>query len=223
MYDELSSLIGYKISELLESQDKKQKDLAKYLNISNNIVSYWCSGTRKPNIEQIIQIAKYFDVTTDYLLGVSHNKTTDSELAAVSKYVGLKDETVKALHNGRCHYAIRFLNFVLSPENSETFNDMCRAFNCYYEAIDDLIMAKLDFMREPPSINNKEDYIQFISKFNQLEEQVDFKEYKTEKAFALLLCMCKNTNIFIINKKIEKEFQNEWDKFIIKCDKKFNK
>ena len=31
MYDTLNSTIGYTIAELLESQGKKQKDLAKYL------------------------------------------------------------------------------------------------------------------------------------------------------------------------------------------------
>ncbi len=222
MYDMLNSTIGYTIAELLESQGKKQKDLAKYLEVNSNVVSYWCNGTRKPNIEQIIQIAKYFNVTTDYLLGVSQNKTTDIELAAVSEYVKLKDETVKTLHSG-CSLAPKFLDFVLSPENSETFNDLCYIFNRYCDAIDDFHIAKLDFIRETPPISSKEVINQFMDKFKQLEEKIDYKEYKVEKEFSLLLYMCKTANSLIHNQEIEKEFQNKWSKFIIKCDKKFNK
>lgn len=108
MYDTLNSTIGYTIAELLESQGKSKKTLQSIQKLIAMLFHIGCNGTRKPNIEQIIQIAKYFKVTTDYLLGVSQNKTTDIELAAVSEYVKLKDETVKTLHSGGS-FATRFL------------------------------------------------------------------------------------------------------------------
>ena len=220
MYDTLNSTIGYTIAELLESQGKKQKDLAKYLEVNSNVVSYWCNGTRKPNIEQIIQIAKYFNVTTDYLLGVSQNKTTDIELAAVSEYVKLKDETVKTLHSGGS-FATRFLDFALNSDNKDLFSDVCENFLDYCQSVLDLIMYRLDFLCEPlPPINTEDDIFRIINKKKQIEEKIDLEEYRTEKMFAKLLSQYKEQTI---SKEEEEEFCKKWDKHIIKYDRKFRK
>lgn len=71
-------IIGRRINELLAINDVKQKELAAYLSISDNIVSYFVKGTRVPNTEQIIKIANFFNVPTDYLLDTDWNKKTNS-------------------------------------------------------------------------------------------------------------------------------------------------
>lgn len=220
MYDTLNYTIGHTIADLLESQGKKQKDLAKYLDVNSNVVSYWCNGTRKPNIEQIIQIAKYFNVTTDYLLGVSRNKTTDIELAAVSEYVKLKDETVKTLHSG-CSFAPSFLDFALNSDNRDLFSDVCENFLDYCRAVSNLIIYRLDFLCEPlPPINTETDIFRIINKKKQIEEKIDLEEYRTEKMFIKLLSQYKEQTI---SKEKEEEFYKKWDKLIIKYDRKFRK
>ena len=57
-----------------------QRELAKQLNVQENIVSYWCKGNRTPNASQIIQIANYLNVSTNYLLGITKTATTDQDL-----------------------------------------------------------------------------------------------------------------------------------------------
>lgn len=51
-----------------------QEDLAQYLGVKRNTISDWESGNSEPNIENIILIADYFNVTIDYLL---NNKTNN--------------------------------------------------------------------------------------------------------------------------------------------------
>lgn len=84
--------IGQRINEALAIRDVKQKDLAKFLEVTDNTISYFVSGKRTPNTEQIIEIAKFLDVSADYLLGLSTNMTTDAELQAVCEYTGLSEE-----------------------------------------------------------------------------------------------------------------------------------
>lgn len=48
-----------------------QKTLAKALNTSQTNVSRWENDKFQPDIETIIAIAKFFNVTTDYLLGLT--------------------------------------------------------------------------------------------------------------------------------------------------------
>lgn len=92
-------MIGCRINELLAINDVKQKELAAYLSISDNIVSYFVKGTRVPNTEQIIKISKYFNVSTDYLLGLTDVKTTDTDLKMIVDYTGLSEECIDELHN----------------------------------------------------------------------------------------------------------------------------
>ena len=52
-------------------KDKKitQEELAKELEIAPSTVSMYERGEREPNIESIIAIANYFEVTVDFLVG----------------------------------------------------------------------------------------------------------------------------------------------------------
>ena len=70
-YEGTENVIGNRINILLKSSGKKQKDLAEFLDVTANTVSYYVTGTRTPNVEQIINIARFFEVSTDYILGAN--------------------------------------------------------------------------------------------------------------------------------------------------------
>lgn len=90
-------VIGSRINEALAFSNKKQKELAAHLGVPDNTISYFCSGKRVPNAEQIIEISKFLGVSADFLLGLTKNTTTDSDLKAVCDYTGLTDEAVKKI------------------------------------------------------------------------------------------------------------------------------
>ena len=58
-----------KIKELIDDRNIKQKVLAKYLNISESALSNYVTGRNEIPQAVLVQIADYFHVTTDYLLG----------------------------------------------------------------------------------------------------------------------------------------------------------
>ena len=51
-----------------------QEDLAKVLNLSVSTISMYETGSREPDISTIKNMAEYFNVTSDYLLGLSSNR-----------------------------------------------------------------------------------------------------------------------------------------------------
>lgn len=57
------------LRKLRRDKDVTQEQLAEYLNISKQAVSKWETGNSQPDMEMQIKLAKYFDVTIDYLLG----------------------------------------------------------------------------------------------------------------------------------------------------------
>ena len=48
-----------------------QNKLASNLGLSNASISYWANGKQEPTASAIVKLAVYFDVPTDYLLGVT--------------------------------------------------------------------------------------------------------------------------------------------------------
>ncbi len=58
-----------RLKELRKEKGWTQKTLAMQLNVTDDCVYFWEKGRSEPSIEQIIQLATLFDVTTDYLLG----------------------------------------------------------------------------------------------------------------------------------------------------------
>lgn len=58
-----------RLKALREDHDLTQSELSKKLKISRTALSNYETGFREPNLEILISIADYFNVTLDYLLG----------------------------------------------------------------------------------------------------------------------------------------------------------
>ena len=59
-----------RLKDLRLERELSQRGLAKILKISSTSIHRWEKGTRLPNIE-LVMLAKFFDVSADYLLGLS--------------------------------------------------------------------------------------------------------------------------------------------------------
>jgi len=61
--------LGKTIKELRLEEGISQRELGKRLNVCNQTVSFWEGGQREPDLDTLLKIAKYFQVSTDFLLG----------------------------------------------------------------------------------------------------------------------------------------------------------
>lgn len=61
-------MFGSIIRELRQARNLNQVQLAKELKVTKQTVSNWENNNISPSIEMLINIAKYFSVSTDYLL-----------------------------------------------------------------------------------------------------------------------------------------------------------
>lgn len=60
---------GKNLRELRTEKNLSQPDLGNIFSVSRQTISSWESGQREPSIDTLVNIAKFFNVTTDYLLG----------------------------------------------------------------------------------------------------------------------------------------------------------
>ncbi|WP_251317417.1 helix-turn-helix domain-containing protein [Flintibacter muris] len=58
-----------RIRDLREDKDKKQIELAKYLNVDQSTYSDYERGVINIPVEQLIKIADFYSVSLDYLVG----------------------------------------------------------------------------------------------------------------------------------------------------------
>lgn len=67
-----------RIKELRVEKHKTQKEIAKFLNITEQALSHYERGLREPKLKTWQALAKYFNVSVPYLQGISeHRKLTD--------------------------------------------------------------------------------------------------------------------------------------------------
>ena len=63
-------MLGTRIQELRGSIGWSQVELAKRLGVAKQTVSNWENENIQPSIEMLVRLARMFNVTTDYLLGL---------------------------------------------------------------------------------------------------------------------------------------------------------
>ena len=61
---------GTKLKELRKEKGLGQIKLAEILGVSKSIISLWEIGTCEPTLSKLIEIAKFFGVSIDYLAGI---------------------------------------------------------------------------------------------------------------------------------------------------------
>ena len=59
-----------------EDRDIRQKDIAKFLNVSQNTYSQYETGIISLTAEVLIKLSDYYGVSIDYLLDRTDNPTT---------------------------------------------------------------------------------------------------------------------------------------------------
>ena len=70
-------MMSEKIRQLRRYFNLSQVDLAAKLGVTKQCVSNWENDNILPSIDMLIKLAKFFNVSTDYLLGLSSSNVID--------------------------------------------------------------------------------------------------------------------------------------------------
>ena len=83
--------IGLNILYYRKERKLTQAQLAQRLGLTKSVISAYETGLRMPSYDILISIAKIFNVSTDFLLGLEKKQEVD--------FSGLTDEEISALLN----------------------------------------------------------------------------------------------------------------------------
>ena len=67
------SIFSDRLIELKVAHNVRQQDIADAIGISLRGYQYYEKGTKEPTMSKLIALAKYFDVSLDYLVGITDN------------------------------------------------------------------------------------------------------------------------------------------------------
>lgn len=108
-----------RILKLCETKHINQSDLERNLGFGKGTISKW-KANPNPNADKLLQIAEYFNVSTDYLLkGVDSDGLTEKDNRDITKDLDSIMEKLSSKEYGPAAYD----GEELSPEAADLFRD----------------------------------------------------------------------------------------------------
>lgn len=92
--------MGEKLKSLRLEKGLTQKQVADRIGLAISAVSSYEAGTRYPSFAVLVKLARIFRVSTDYLLGISNNRTIDVT-GLNDKEIELVSQLINALKGKR--------------------------------------------------------------------------------------------------------------------------
>lgn len=138
---------GRRLRELRLLSILSQAELAKILNVSKTTVCSWEHDSRSPSKSAIIEISKYFNVNTDYLLGISNEK---GHFSFIPKNV--TDNTHTVITDKTEAENVQLANFLIN-NLTKYENETGPLVNTEIVAIKHCILACLDVLKN--TVKNK--------------------------------------------------------------------
>jgi transcriptional regulator with XRE-family HTH domain len=99
--DQYNSALPTRLRAIIEEKKLIQQDVANQLGISRQGVASYLDGSSRPTWETIVTLAKFFHVSTDWLLGMSDFREQETANMTIDK-LGLSETAIKRLVALQC-------------------------------------------------------------------------------------------------------------------------
>jgi len=93
------NIFGDRLKQLRTNKDMTGEELGKIFNVTKVAISNWESCRRFPDQDTLINIADFFNVSVDYLLGRTDEKSpiSNEELIEMQKFTNNNDEVINLM------------------------------------------------------------------------------------------------------------------------------
>lgn len=88
---------GERLLKLREEREETQQQLADAIGITRQSLSRYETNERTPNIDLIFKVAKHYNISADYLLGLSEIKSSNNKIQNACEVTGLEETAIDVL------------------------------------------------------------------------------------------------------------------------------
>lgn len=71
-------IFAERLNKLIKENKITRYRLAKDIGVNKQTIVFWCEAINEPKISYLIKLAKYFSVSSDYLLGLENEDGSKS-------------------------------------------------------------------------------------------------------------------------------------------------
>lgn len=199
-----NSDIGKTLKKLRKSISFTQKDMADelretyYLSCKQDDISRYENGKQAISFDILIAYSDFFDVSADFILGLSEFETTDKDERYICDYLGLNESTIFSLSDdGINPRSLRKIVNFISEGNEKTdwFIECFEMFEKQNQELSSFILRIIESEEVKELLNldritdpEKEKYIKKILVTNDsFKEATDLVEYRLQKQFLIIL------------------------------------
>lgn len=120
-----SEIFSERLTGLRQQHNETSRDLARALDVSFSAISNYQLGKRTPDIVFLQKVARHYNVSTDYLLGLSDTKSTEQDMKIACELTGLSEKSMENLSS-----PYRNKIDTLEKENSDEFTSSVILVHC---------------------------------------------------------------------------------------------
>ena len=112
------NIVGKRIRFLRTQHGYTQQEIADKLGVGRAVYGMYEGGTRSVSVEVIVKLAQLYNVTTDFIIGLTNN-TQGSKTDTIEKYLSpMAIQNIKEMVKSKNHTNLKALNSLLSHRNS---------------------------------------------------------------------------------------------------------
>ena len=168
------NVFSERLTQLREDRGLKRQEVADALEISRASLEYYEKGQRKPDIEVAARIAKYYGVSTDYLVGVSAAQVTASEnetLKTVCDYLGISEASAEQ---------VSYLTSIGYNTNMDAIlsSEIIEILTISLDDYDKKSIEKAIAYMTLSEAKTKKDKERLKEKYRQADDRLEFEGYK---------------------------------------------
>lgn len=86
-----------RLRQLIEESGQTQDYIAKQIEVNRQSIGQWKDGTTAPDIYILVKIANHFEVSADFLVGLTDVKSNRTDIKSVHEKTGLSDMAIENL------------------------------------------------------------------------------------------------------------------------------
>ena len=97
------NIFAERLLKLINENHTSYSEIALLCKTTRQTVSCYVTGKNVPRLDKLLKLAKHFNVSADYLIGLSNIKSVNSEIKGVCEYTGLTENAIFKIHemNGK--------------------------------------------------------------------------------------------------------------------------
>lgn len=183
-----NNILAVRLRQLMYGSGTTQQELAEKTGCSRQAIAQYMDGSNAPNIDKLILIAEFFNVSIDYLVGKDKEQTEEELVQSIVNYTGLDENSIEALQTiknskksinsitlnpPRIQSTMQILNKLISDGTLLSIVDLSMAFNNAFNLQEDYLVAAITALKEYKK--------EHIEKYVNDTDILEYQQYEKSK------------------------------------------